>query len=97
MSNRPPRHISRIIILQKKMTFSTNFGAPLQISQLTFTCSKSTTETLEKGVKYVQSFDVIVAVLMFLLSTLNIFHTFSKCPYSLLCLYCLSCPDHVFY
>ena len=48
MSNRPPRHISRIIILQKKMTFSTNFGAPLQISQLTFTCSKSTTETLEK-------------------------------------------------
>ena len=91
MSNRPPGHISRIVILQKKMTFSTNFGAPLQISQLTFTCSKSTTETLEKGVKYVQSFDVIVAVLMFL------FHTFSKCPYSLLCLYCLSCPNHVFY
>ena len=25
------------------------------ISQLTFTCSKSATETLEKGVKYVQS------------------------------------------
>ena len=24
-------------------------------SQLTFTCSKSTVETLEKGVKYVQS------------------------------------------
>ena len=26
-----------------------------QISQLTFACSKLTTETLEKGVKYVQS------------------------------------------
>ena len=25
------------------------------INQLTFTCSNSTTETLEKGVKYVQS------------------------------------------
>ena len=27
----------------------------VQITQLTFTCSKSTTETLEKGLKYVQS------------------------------------------
>ena len=26
-----------------------------EISQVIFTCSKSTTETLEKGVKYVQS------------------------------------------
>ena len=25
------------------------------LSQLTFTCSKSTTETLEKGLKYAQS------------------------------------------
>ena len=32
-------------------------------SQLTFTCSKSTTKTLDKGVKYVQHM-------------LNIFHTF---------------------
>ena len=51
-------------------------------TQLTFTCSKSTVETLEKGVKYVQintkntrttSFDI---VLVFLLLTLNIFHSF---------------------
>ena len=27
----------------------------LQVTQLTFTCSKSTKETLEKDVKYVQS------------------------------------------
>ena len=27
----------------------------VQSTQLTFTCSKSTTETLEKGLKYVQS------------------------------------------
>ena len=27
----------------------------LQVAQLTFTCSKLTIETLEKGVKYVQS------------------------------------------
>ena len=27
----------------------------LMVTQLTITCSKSTTETLEKGVKYVQS------------------------------------------
>ena len=27
----------------------------LTVSQLTFTCSKPTKETLEKGVKYVQS------------------------------------------
>ena len=26
-----------------------------QLSQLTFTCSKSTIETVEKGVKYVQN------------------------------------------
>ena len=41
-------------------------------SQLTFTCSKSRTEVVEKSVKYVRS-DV---VLVFLLLTLNIFHTF---------------------
>ena len=45
--------------------------------QLTFTCSNSTTETLEKGVKYVQSLqlkhqnDVIEVVLVFLLLTLK--------------------------
>ena len=31
------------------------FPASLMTTQLTFTCSKSTMETLEKGVKYVQS------------------------------------------
>ena len=45
--------------------------------QLTFTCSNSTTETSEKGVKYVQSLqlkhqnDVIEVVLVFLLLTLK--------------------------
>ena len=45
--------------------------------QLTFTCSNSTIETLEKGVKYVQSLqlkhqnDVIEVVLVFLLLTLK--------------------------
>ena len=51
-------------------------------TQLTFTCSKSTIETLEKEVKYVQSYlqkhqkDVHDVVLVFLLLTLNILHTF---------------------
>ena len=51
-------------------------------SQQTFTGSKSTIETLERGVKYVQSQQlkhqnaVIDVVLIFLLLTLNIFHTF---------------------
>ena len=30
-------------------------GSSLLLSQLTFTCSKPTIETLEKGMKYVQS------------------------------------------
>ena len=50
-------------------------------SQLRFTCSKSTIETLEKAVKYnhdksTRTIDVIDAVLVFLLLTLNIFNTF---------------------
>ena len=32
-----------------------DFSANLQVTQLTFTCSKSTIKTLGKGVKYVQS------------------------------------------
>ena len=47
----------------------------LWINQLTFTSSKSTIETLEKGVKYVQTFDVTDIGLVFLLLTLNKFHT----------------------
>ena len=43
-------------------------------TQLTFTCLKSTKETLEKRVKYVHVNDVF---LVFVLLTLNIFHTFS--------------------
>ena len=31
----------------------------VKLSQLTFTCSKSTIETLEKSVKYVQSFNKV--------------------------------------
>ena len=42
--------------------------------QLTFACSKLTVETLEKGLKHVS--DVNDVVLVFLLLTLNIFHTF---------------------
>ena len=53
-----------------------------EIPQLTFTCSKSTIVALEKGVKYVQSLqykhqnDVIDFALVFLLPTLNTFHSF---------------------
>ena len=43
-------------------------------TQLTFTCLKSTKETLEKRVKYVHVNDVF---LVFVLLTSNIFHTFS--------------------
>ena len=39
-----------------------------------FTCSKLTIETLEQGVKYVQSQQNFVQVSLLL--TLNIFHTF---------------------
>ena len=43
-------------------------------AHLTFSCSKSTVEKLEKGVKY----HVSDAVLVSLLLTLYIFHTFSR-------------------
>ena len=47
-------------ILEKQQELSVKYQqdqrkAKSKISQLTFTCSKSTIETLEKGVKYVQS------------------------------------------
>ena len=51
-------------------------------TQLTFTSSISRIETLRKGVKYIQieqqkcQNDVIGVVLVFLLLTWNIFHTF---------------------
>ena len=51
-------------------------------AHLTFTCSNLTTEILERYVKYVQSRqqkhrkNVNDVVLVFLLLTLNIFHTF---------------------
>ena len=38
--------------MDRKVTLLTNVFSN---AQLTFTCSKSTIETLEKGVKYVQS------------------------------------------
>ena len=58
-----------------------NKGIP---TQLVFTCSKSTLETLEKGVRYVQCYQKkhqkdVIDVLVFLLLTLNIFHTFFWC------------------
>ena len=46
----------------------------LLITQITFTCSKSTIESLEKGVKYIQSDFASGVVLVSLLLTLNIFH-----------------------
>ena len=55
---------------------------PLQVTQLTFDCSNSTIETLEKGVKYVQSLqykhqnDIIDVILVFLWLTLNILYIF---------------------
>ena len=53
-----------------------------ELAQLTFTCSKSAIETLEKSVKYFQRLDdAIGVVLVFLLLTLKIFHTFSYCFY----------------
>ena len=52
----------------------------MKLTQVIFTCSNSTIETLEKGVKYVQSQkkhqnDAIDVVLVFLILPLNIFHT----------------------
>ena len=55
------------------------------LTQQTATCPKSTIETLEKGMKYVQSQqqrqqidvnDIIAVSLMSFLLTLNIFYTF---------------------
>ena len=52
------------------------------MTQLTLICSKSTTETLGKRAKYIQSLqqkhqnDACDVVLVFLLLTLNIFHAF---------------------
>ena len=52
-----------------------------RITKLPFTCSKSRIETLEKDMKYVQSYQQKYkkAVLLFLLLTLNIVHTFFRC------------------
>ena len=47
-------HLDRFYMLNKKVViFQLDFHKLL--SQRTFTCSKSTIETLEKGIKYVQS------------------------------------------
>ena len=48
-----------------KLFFRLVFICQTQITQPAITCSKLTIETLEQGVKYVQSFNL----------TLNIFHT----------------------
>ena len=45
------------------------------MAKLTFTCSKLTIETLEKGVKYIQSSSFFLFFVFFGL-TLNILHTF---------------------
>ena len=54
------------------------------VTQLTFTCSKSTIQTLEKSIKYVQSKqwenhnDVTDFILVLLLLALKIFYAFSS-------------------
>ena len=45
----------RCTLTQMKKNFASNEEEKWHIIQQTFTCSKSTTETLEQGVKYVQS------------------------------------------
>ena len=56
------------------------------LTQQAFTCSKSTIETLEKGLTYVQSYqwryqkDVIEVVLVSSLLTLNYFKSFPSFP-----------------
>ena len=50
-------HLPQVILLQEKakVYFYIHVKIFQQIFQLTFDCSKSTIETLEKGVKYAQS------------------------------------------
>ena len=53
----------------------------LYLTQITFTCSKLTIETLEKGVKHVQSEEekhqsIANDVILVFLLTLHIFHSF---------------------
>ena len=51
------------------LIISTMKNSGINSSQLTFTCSKSTTGTLEKGVEYVQSrSDVFIATFKLTLS-----------------------------
>ena len=42
-------------IKNKTQCFALRYSISIWVTQLTFTCSKWTIETLEKGVKYVQS------------------------------------------
>ena len=57
----PPEHYSswkfspRIICLQNSWKFLQQSFVTMKVFQLAFTCSKSTIETLDQGVKYVQS------------------------------------------
>ena len=56
-----PEHYSswkfspRIICLQNSWKFLQQSFVTMKVFQLAFTCSKSTIETLDQGVKYVQS------------------------------------------
>ena len=63
-----------VFLLEEKIWLITghnfNLLALFLVTQLTITCSNSTIETLEKGV------DVTDVLLVILLLTLNIFHTF---------------------
>ena len=51
-----PKNFSlALFLIEKSPILISVIHLYLQLTQLTFTCSKSTIETLEKGVKYVQS------------------------------------------
>ena len=42
-------------VQEKEILIPENWTKQMKLSKLAFTCSKPTVETLEKGVKYVQS------------------------------------------
>ena len=63
--------LSKSDLINTLLSASSNQILSKFLNQLTFTCFNSTIETLGKGVKYVND-----VVLVLLLLTLNIFHTF---------------------
>ena len=77
------RNVNRTYVL---ITLLYSYVKTPYLTQQAFTCSKSTIETLEKGLTYVQSYqwryqkDVIEVVLVSSLLTLNYFKSFPSFP-----------------